>query len=282
MKNITIGADPELFMVNGPSPRFKAVSAHGVIPGTKAEPFNVDCGAVQVDGMALEFNINPAKNSDEFVFNINKVQEELRKLVPSKFYISPRIVTHFSKDYLDTQPPEAKELGCDPDYCAYTGEEKTPDEPEDLNFRCASGHIHIGWRPKKDYVEPFDPLHFSECRAITKELDIALGLPSILVEPQASGKKRRTLYGQAGSFRPKPYGLEYRVLSNFWLKDERYMRWVFENTQRVIENFQNQEYALRDDPYVATVINRARRNSAQEIIRDQKWYTRVGVHYASL
>ncbi len=34
--------------------------------------------------------------------------------------------------------------------------------------------------------------------------------------------ERRGMYGKAGAFRPKPYGVEYRTLSNAWLSnDER-------------------------------------------------------------
>ena len=63
---ITIGCDPEFFVKENN----KFVNAHGLIEGTKDFPQLVNKGAVQVDGMALEFNINPAKNSKEFVSNI--------------------------------------------------------------------------------------------------------------------------------------------------------------------------------------------------------------------
>src|SRR3546814_7881426 len=38
------------------------------------------------------------------------------------------------------------------------------------------------------------------------------------------------MYGAAGAFRTKPYGVEYRVLSNAWLKDSNLMSWVYKNT----------------------------------------------------
>src|SRR3546814_9474953 len=38
------------------------------------------------------------------------------------------------------------------------------------------------------------------------------------------------MYGAAGAFRTKPYGVEYRVLSNAWLKDSKLMSWVYKNT----------------------------------------------------
>ena len=53
-KKFTIGADPEVFVADSLTNTF--VSAHDLVPGTKLEPFAVNKGAVQVDGMALEFN----------------------------------------------------------------------------------------------------------------------------------------------------------------------------------------------------------------------------------
>ena len=47
---------------------------------------------------------------------------------------------------------------------------------------------------------------------------------------------RRELYGMAGSFRPKSYGLEYRVLSNFWCFNPRYIEWVWDNVDRAIHS----------------------------------------------
>ena len=56
MTQILVGCDPEVFVAKGG----KFISAHGMIPGTKKAPHKVERGAVQVDGMALEFNIDPA------------------------------------------------------------------------------------------------------------------------------------------------------------------------------------------------------------------------------
>ena len=57
------GADPELFVKR--DGEFK--SGHGLIEGGKENPYPVERGAVQVDGMALEFNIDPAADEDNFV-----------------------------------------------------------------------------------------------------------------------------------------------------------------------------------------------------------------------
>ncbi|MOA35237.1 hypothetical protein D3C78_1566850 [compost metagenome] len=66
-----------------------------------------------------------------------------------------------------------------------------------------------------------------------KQLDYYLGLGSLLYDPDV---KRRTMYGAAGAFRPKPYGVEYRVLSNAWLKSEELMGWVYRMTIKGIND----------------------------------------------
>ena len=53
MSKILVGCDPEIFVKQAGV--FK--SAHGLVVGDKKDPQKVNKGAVQVDGMALEFNI---------------------------------------------------------------------------------------------------------------------------------------------------------------------------------------------------------------------------------
>jgi hypothetical protein len=46
--------------------------------------------------------------------------------------------------------------------------------------------------------------------------DIFVGIPSVLLDDEASQRQRRILYGKAGTYRMQPHGYEYRTLSNFW------------------------------------------------------------------
>ena len=91
----TFGCDPEVFIVDA---KGKAVSAAGIIPGTKANPYKVKNGAVQRDGMAAEFNIDPVTNFADFNRNITSVMKEMREMLPEghSFAIVPSIV--FDKD----------------------------------------------------------------------------------------------------------------------------------------------------------------------------------------
>lgn len=222
--DILIGADPEIFVRDAEG---NLVSAYGMIEGTKDEPKKVKKGAVQVDGMALEFNIDPVKRPADFVDRVFLVMEQLEEMLPAGHTFAIQPTAEFGKEYLEAQPLIARDLGCNPDYNAYTGLANEKPNVE-MPFRTASGHIHIGWT--KD-MDPFDPGHFEACRMITKQLDVILGVSSLLWDTDT---KRRELYGKLGAFRPKPYGCEYRVLSNMWLTDRNLMWFVARNTQHAV------------------------------------------------
>lgn len=219
-RKFLVGADPELFVTNPNSGEFR--SAHDLVPGTKHEPFKVPYGAVQVDGTALEFNIDPAANVEEFVRNINAVRQTLTDMVPGYNVIASPVAV-FEPDYFKYDvPSSAQELGCMPDFCGWTQNVNPKPDPDGKPFRTASGHLHIGWTEGAD---EYDKDHFLLCCKIARQLDFYLGMYSLLWDDNPI---RRSLYGQAGAFRPKSYGLEYRVLSNRWLDSEPIMRWIYQ------------------------------------------------------
>lgn len=223
---ILIGADPELFVKkNG-----QFHSAHGLVPGTKEKPYVVKQGAVQVDGMALEINITPADNVNEFCLNIDTVLSELRKMVPDEYQFEISSHAEFPLSHIEMQPKEALMLGCDPDYNAYT-EDINPMAKLPSHIRTGGGHVHIGWTDNEDIYETS---HFQSCCDFVKQLDYYLGLPFMLLEYDTL---RANSYGKGGMFRPKPYGVEYRTLSNFWLKDSKHIGFVFEQVTKAFNNF---------------------------------------------
>lgn len=239
MGKILVGADPELFIRNLNSGEF--VSAHENdgprIPGTKQSPFKVPYGAIQVDGTALEFNIDPAKTVDEFVRNVQKVRATLESYVPG-YQVVAEPVALFNKDYFTWEVPSiAQELGCNPDFNGWTHKTNPHPETHGEPIRTASGHIHIGWGTGFD-VEGKD--HFIKCCRISRQMDYYLGIHSLLWDKDGT---RRKLYGKAGAFRPKPYGMEYRVLSNRWLDSEALMRWVYNTVQVAMVDAETGDYA---------------------------------------
>lgn len=220
--NITIGTDPELFVNKNGIPH----SAHGLVAGSKYEPQVVTKGAVQVDGMALEFNTDPAHSLEEFKTNIGTVLFELRKLVPKEYEFNISPTADFTKEHMDEQPDDAKELGCEPDYNAYTGLANTKPNAEVL-FRTGAGHVHIG--VDRTLTE-------EEKRKLCVLCDLFIGIPSLDWDDD---QKRRSMYGKAGCYRSKPYGIEYRTLSNAWLKDTQLIDKVYNGAVRAVNNLGN-------------------------------------------
>lgn len=214
----TYGADPEIFLKK----KGKAVSAFGLIPGTKSLPFPTEHGAYQVDGTAVEFNINPTPMYDfeKFNFHITTTMKTLKAALPGfNFNISP--VQEYTQEYLDSLPDAAKELGCDPDFSAYT---LLPNPAPDYTrlFRTGAGHVHVGWGSD---IPTDNEDHIEICANFVKALDATVGMFMTVID---TDPRRRELYGKAGAFRPKPYGVEYRTPSNLWLttKNRRWMMWT--------------------------------------------------------
>lgn len=215
---IMIGVDPELFLLDGAG---AFVSGHDALPGTKAEPYKVNKGAVQIDGTALEFNTDPAASCEEFLANVDAVMAAMQEMVGHDKKIVAAPVAEFDPEYFKTIPPHALELGCNPDFSAYTGIEN-PRPDGDRMFRTGAGHIHVGWGEDFDVD---DPGHFATCIMAARQLDYYIGAPSLLWD---GDNRRRSLYGGAGAFRPKSYGFEYRTPSNVWLNSPETRRYMYE------------------------------------------------------
>ena len=218
-ENVMYGADPELFLQNTDQ---QYVSAIGIIGGSKESPRVIDSdgSAVQEDNVAVEFNIPPAKTKHEFIHSIGKVMGYLHDFVSEKgFSLSVVPAVHFPDSEL--KHPKALQFGCDPDLNVWT---RTVNESPDIatNLRSAGGHIHVSWDNPKD---PAGEL-------LVKALDIFVGAPSIAYDGDVL---RRKLYGKAGTFRFKPYGIEYRTLSNFWIKSPDLVGWVFDQSEKAID-----------------------------------------------
>ena len=250
--DILLGADPEKFVHNGE----EFVSAHGMIKGDKECPFPVVNGAVQVDGMAVEFNIDPAADKEQFLGNLKSVMSQLDAMLPSHSTVACP-TADFSAEIIAATPKEALELGCEPDFNAWKDGEANPSPNGDVSFRTGAGHIHIGWTSDMDIN---DPEHVLACSQLCKQLDLYLGVPSVLFD---NDDRRRELYGKAGAMRVKPYGVEYRVLSNAWLEDDSLMSWVYDNTIKAIANLLDKGLEATDD--IVDVINTSHQGMARTI-----------------
>lgn len=238
MTDFLIGADPEFFLKRDGKP----FSAHGMIDGDKKNPLPVDGGAVQIDGTAVEFNIDPSENEEQFLSNLDKVLGQLREMIPPDYEFAFEGGVTYERDVWSEIPEDAKELGCEPEYEALTGEYHLLDKRhEESNVRHGAGHIHIGGYTYAD--DPHEPMHFFECRKVAHVANFFLGMPLTLLEGETL---RRDGYGGVGTFRPKSYGLEYRTPSNFWLRHEETRKLVYRETKNMMNYLLSEEHRYTD------------------------------------
>jgi hypothetical protein len=176
--------------------------------------------------------------------------KELVGFLPKGWELAIQPTARFHGNHMRVQPEYALELGCEPDFNAHNDGAENPRPDNRTTMRTAAGHVHIGFTEGQD---PKDPEHFQRCITLVKHLDLYLGVPSLLWDNDA---KRRSMYGKAGAFRPKSYGVEYRTMSNRWLSDEGLMRYVYRQTVEGVQSLIRGERA--DDAgnkRIAQIIN---------------------------
>lgn len=218
MSKITLGSDPELFLVSRGTKKF--VSAVGKCKGTKEEPFEFDKGfKIHNDNVAIEFNIPPARSVEQWVEYHHKALQYCRNLAIEND-CNLKVVADAEFPESELQTPEAKEFGCNPDFNAWTLESNPSPRASNTRLRTAGGHIHIGCE-----------LTFREKVQVVRLLDIFLGIPLKMKEPKS---RRNELYGNPGSMRDKEYGVEYRTLSNYWLRSTGVMMDVYKSVFNIV------------------------------------------------
>lgn len=218
---VSVGADPEFFLKDK---RNRNISAHGIVPGTKREPHKLKDGAIQLDGTAVEFNIAPAQTPEQFENNIRSVLGEVRKMVPDKYRFNFSPSVKYAKGYFDKIPANCKELGCDPDFDAYSYGKPNERPDNETTMRTGAGHLHIGWDASAS-LDPTDRSHVLDCCLLSKNLDAIF---SMIERNWDTDTQRRKMYGKLGAFRPKAYGCEYRSLSNAWVRYPKLWPFLFD------------------------------------------------------
>lgn len=215
----SIGADPEYaLMKNG-----AVKSAIDIVPGCKRFPTMLPNGAgLQTDNVAVEFATPVCRSLKEFVESFQVTFGLIAKGLPEGYEIGHIPSAIFPDEEL--QHPQAQEFGCTPDYNCWTGEKNPQPQAIDHNLRSFGGHVHIGGEKSEDSYFLFTP---SGKLLTVKMCDLFLGMPSLLLDNTEQAHARRELYGKAGSYRPADYGVEYRVLSNFWTRSEGLITWVY-------------------------------------------------------
>lgn len=209
---ITVGTDPEFFV--------REIESQSIVPGcdriggSKVRPLplpGMPPGfGIQEDNVMAELTVPPSLSEDAFVSTMAEALNSANEYLADRgLELVLGMPTYEFGDEVLGRYAGATVVGCSPDFHAYSnGAQRSAITAEGLGaYRYCGGHIHIG-------VTPNCPMHIAVMFA-----DMFIGLP--LVQNREHQGFRRGLYGQAGVYRPTPYGFEYRTPSNFWTTSEQ-------------------------------------------------------------
>lgn len=246
-----VGGDPEFFVIrNG-----RIISAHHVFPEKDSAVSITKDGIVYFDGYQAEVNLRDGYPPESYWNKLVEIFSKIEKEYGIAISLQPAI--YISKKELRTLPPEACEFHCEPDLNVYNDYVETPDG-RNFRMRCIGGHIHIE-----------TPLRYS---SFIKLLDLFVSLPLTYFSPARNSEYiRRTLYGRAGSYRLKPYGVEYRTPSPVYLSSPEFYRAVIDGIMTAQNVFLGKTKCIDipDWNVVRNAINdKAYYNALKNIVKD--------------
>jgi hypothetical protein len=201
----TFGCDSEFILtLHG-----KYKSAVPVLRGTRDKRQRIDGVEIFHDNVLAEVAIEYSNTWHQVRGSFHHALKTLARAVdPCKLNLFA------SADYPRSEltDPEAKEAGCSEEKDAYT-RSTLPSQEDKIKtgaFRTAGAHIHLGG----DGVLQ----NSIRLKLVVYAMDLFVAVPSLFLDDNIFARERRAMYGRAGSYREKPYGLEYRVLGPFWLR----------------------------------------------------------------
>lgn len=207
-RNIDFGADPEFFIRELKTK--KIITADRLLP-SKNNKMKLTGGQAFFDGCQAEININPSGCreyvQDNIFYNLKELDKHINKDKKDYQFWVTAAVKMDKKSIMDADP-ECRRFGCDPSLNAYTAPRHINLNGRTHLYRYAGGHIHLGCGKLLD----------KENKELIKLMDRIVGIPATLLDTELPSIRRRMYYGQAGEYRIQPHGVEYRTLSNFWLR----------------------------------------------------------------
>lgn len=220
IENFSLGSDCELFIFD--NEKQEVVNAKKYVKGSKHKPYNFDKSSpfwcTSLDNASAEFNIPPCTSAKEFSAALEKCIQYISSTLPENMCVIHTPAVYFNPNQLRTR--ESRMFGCESDFSAYTLRRNPRPEGTSTNLRTCCTHVHM----------KYDNMRFEQAAEWIKAMDLFLGIPGLLIEPE---NERRRLYGTLGSFR---FGntVEYRAMSSYFSQSDELRQWIFNNSVNAI------------------------------------------------
>lgn len=215
---IVFGCDPELFF----SKDGRVLGADSVLPkeGIMAmeDGYSIGCNSkIIIDGVQAELNPEPSACRANLGAAIVASFEKLKNHVAGMKGVQLDFRQTIELDELDMEElsDDCKKFGCMPSRNSHKGGKlgRIAVDPTVYKYRSAGGHLHLGHNNSKPILDAF-----SDNVRMINFLDLIVGNTCVLLDRDPGNIERRKVYGRAGEYRTPKHGLEYRTLSNFWLR----------------------------------------------------------------
>lgn len=269
------GSDPEFFLRNVETGKIE--SAIGIIKRDKYNPImlNKDTG-FYFDNCQAEFTIRPAFSKEDFVSSfrdsLTLIHNYFENEHNGKYEMAIQASHSFEEEEIDNE--EAMKIGCTPEFCADSVSMVTPPDFSGT-LRSSGGHLSMG---RADFEEMYKKgidrsnlilLNFQSRIDLAKLLDYYVGVSFTLLDNDPTSIARRSIYGQPSSHRCPKFGLEYRVLSCYWISSPKLVELIYDLSefaiQKLIKNEENEVFAV-DKKLVNACIKENNKELAAEII----------------
>ncbi|MEE8599419.1 MAG: hypothetical protein V3S69_07965 [Dehalococcoidales bacterium] len=222
MTNFSYGADIELFIQGSGG---DIVLAEVACPLLTDVPNNHELG-LNIDGACLEYHVPVCNGLVEFTHALRDSIHAISEAVKQQGYTVALLPAHSFLEQELVSSKYGQKFGCKPDYNTYSpGHCRRLKACDYGSLRTAGGHLHIGLPKDRELSLP----------SVVKILDA-------LLVPFWNEESPRTALFPAGTFRPTPYGLEYRTLDNSWCDGySSQLRRVIQALQKLEDGWANMQ-----------------------------------------
>lgn len=249
---ISLGCDPEIFIKR----KGVVIGSEKVIKDGQIYTSVGSSNKVIVDGVQAELNpsANPCRQS--LNYNIQACLRALRDSLGKDDEIDFSQIEKVTREELLTLSQKAQTFGCKP---SFNIDETVPKimelDPMEYLYRSTGGHIHLGASGSPSLLKILQTPE-----QIVPVLDVIVGNTFVLLDRHEGNIERRKHYGRAGEYRLPTYGIEYRTLSNFWLRSDILASLAFGLARQAVAMVYNgldkELMALVDYEDIVTAINK--------------------------